>query len=149
MDTLELSGPQGWLKILCRVVDKAKSPMAAKGYQHLHYMVGGHGFSGEGDGFVAEEELRHFCKALIELIEGRYAEPRLISGEAGGLALSLRRQSEHSHVSVEGSIVRKVYRDISDVDKGTYIWATHFGFPVMLNSLSKAREVRWVLEFLG
>jgi hypothetical protein len=69
MDILELSGPHGWIKIFCLVVDKTKSPIATKGYQHLRYAVGGHGFSGEGEGFVAEEQLRLFCNALIELVD--------------------------------------------------------------------------------
>src|SRR5579859_378692 len=96
-------------------------------------LLTGMGFSGEGDGFVAEEQLRLFCNALIELSDGHDAEPKLTEQqEGGGLTLSLRPEPEQGRISVEGRLARKVYRGITQTD-GLYTWATQFGFSVMRN----------------
>jgi len=147
MNLLELQGPQGWLRIFCVVVDKEKSPLASRGYQHLRYGVGDHGFSGEGDGFVAEDELRTFCRGLIELADGRDSDPQLAEDPAaGGLDLKLRREPDHARISIDGRITRKHYRTISESD-GFYTWATQFGFWIPQDSLAEVRSVRWVERF--
>ena len=143
MDTLEFRGPHGWLQIHCVVIDVAKSPLAAKGYQHLRYAAGGHGFSGQGDGFAAEDELRAFCKALAALAQGEDVQPRLSNhgDEAGGLVLTLRNGPEQDRISVEGSIVTKVYKTLTKAG-GTYTWASEFGFWMPRDTLTV--RVRWV-----
>ena len=148
MDTLELRGPHGWLQIYCVVIDAAKSPIAARGYQHLHYAVGGLGFSGEGDGFVAEDQLRTFCEALVALAKGEDVQSQLsnFEAEAGGLALTLRSGPNQDCISVEGRIVKKVYQTLSQAD-GTYTWATEFGFWVRRDTLS-VRTARWVEKYM-
>lgn len=146
MDVLEFLGPHGWLRIGCVIVDKAKSPVAAQGYQHLHYAVGGHGFSGQGDGFVAEEHLRAFCKDLIDLADGGTAEPQLPDHPNGGLSAQLRREPNEERISIEGRITRRQYRSLTEAG-GLYTWATQFGFWVTSDSLTTVRNVRWVEYF--
>lgn len=150
MDILEFRGPHGWLQIYCVVIDATKSPLAAQGYQHLRYAIGGHGFSGEGDGFVTEDQLRGFCEALIALAMGERVEPRLSESEseAGGLTVTLCAGSEPDRTSVEGRIVRKSYRTLSESD-GLYTWVTQFGFWIHHYTLSGVRKVRWVEHYAG
>jgi hypothetical protein len=149
MDTLEIRGPHGWLQIYCVLIDAAKSPVAAKGYQHLRYAVGGLGFSGQGDGFVAEDQLRAFCKALVALAKGEDVQAQLSNygAEAGGLALTLRNGPNQDRLSVDGRIVTKVYQTLSKTD-GTYTWAAEFGFWVPRDALSVGR-VRWIENYAG
>lgn len=148
MDILELRGPHGWLRIFCLVVDKMKSPIAAEGYQHLRYQVGGYGFSGEGSGFVAEADLLIFCARLLELADGHDSEAQLSEQEAGGLSLTLRPGLEQDEISIEGRIVQKHHRTVREQD-GLYTWAAQFGFSVKRHFLSGARDVRWVSHFVS
>jgi hypothetical protein len=148
MDVLELKGPHGWLRIQCHVVSKEASPIAAKGLQHLHYAVGGQGFSGEADGFVAEDELRDFCKALVVLADGGHAEANIAGYKEGGLSVRVQPDSDPGCLSIEGQIVRQSFRKMSEKD-GIYTWATQFGFWVERDRLSGLRQVRWVLHFIS
>ena len=90
MDVLELRGPHGWLQIFSILVDGSKSKLAAQGLQHLRYSAGGHGFSGAGDSFVSETDLRVFCASLAQLSDGADVEAHLAGHEVGGLTLSLK-----------------------------------------------------------
>lgn len=149
MDTLEFRGPHGWLQIYCVVIDAAKSPVAAKGYQHLRYAVGGLGFSGQAGGFVAEDRLRAFCTSLLALATDERAKPQLCNygAEAGGLELTLCSGPTQDSISVEGRIVTKAYRTLTQAD-GTYTWATEFGFWVPRHTLS-VRGVKWVESYVA
>jgi hypothetical protein len=145
-DLLELQGPHGWLRIFCKVIDKARSPVASQGYQHLRYAVATPGFSGEGDGFVTEDELRIFCRGLVQLADGGDYEPKLMLSATGGLAVVLRCGPGQDQISIEGQIVSMRQRTANPLD-GHYTSATQFGFWVFRHFLSRVAEVRWVKHF--
>jgi hypothetical protein len=65
----------------------------------------------------------------------------------GSLTLSLHREAEQDRISVEGRVVKKTYRGMTEAD-GLYTWATDFGFWVRPHTFS-ARKVRWVHHFLS
>lgn len=65
--------------------------------------------------------------------------------EAGGLVLTLRSGPNQDRISAEGSIVRKVYKTLSEAD-GTYTWTSEFGFWVPRGTLS-VRRVRWIENY--
>jgi hypothetical protein len=144
-DILDLHGPHGWLQIFGVVVDQSK--LAVKGRQHLRYAAGGHGFYGSGDGFVADEELRAFCKGILSLADGASADPTLEASEIVGLNLRLRPGPEIDRISIEGRIAQSVYRTLDEKD-GLYAWGSQFGFWVTRDYLSAAiRKVTWVQHF--
>ena len=146
MDILEFFGPHGWLRVFCVVVDKSKSPLAAQGIQHIRYDAGGHGFSGAGDSFVEEADLRVFCKGLLDLANGGTAETRLQGHEVRGLDIQIQPAPELSRISVEGRIVQNNYRTLDEKD-GLYMWSSQFGFWVKRESLAAVRSVKWVTHY--
>jgi hypothetical protein len=148
MDTLEFKGPHGWLQIFCVVVDKSKSPLAAQDIQHLRYAAGGHGFSGASDSFVAEADLRAFCKGLLDLADGGNAETRLEGQQVRGLDVQMRPGPERNRISIEGRIVQSNYRTLDEKD-GLYIWDCQFGFWVERETLRLVRKANWVRHYAG
>jgi hypothetical protein len=148
MDTLELKGPHGWLQIFCVVADKSKSPLAAQDIQHLRYAAGGHGFSGASDSFVAEADLRTFCKGLLDLADGGNAGTRLEGDKVRGLDVQMRPGPERNQISIEGRIVQSNYRTLDEKD-GLYTWDCQFGFWVERETLRLVHKVNWVRHYAG
>ena len=146
MDILEFHGPHGWLRIFCRIVEKAQSPLAAQDIQHVRYAAGGHGFSGSGDSFVSEADLRAFCKGLVDLADGGNAETRLEGHEVRGLNVRVLPGPEQNRISIEGRIVENSFRTLNEKD-GTYIWSHEFGFWVGREALAAIRKVNWVRHY--
>jgi hypothetical protein len=146
VDTLEFHGPHGWLGIFCVVVDTSKSPLAARGVQHIRYQAGGQGFSGAGDSLVEETDLRVFCKGLLDLADGGTAATRLQGHEVRGLDIQIRQAPELGRISVEGRIVQSNYRTLDEKD-GMYTWGSQFGFWVEREALSAVRNVKWVNHY--
>src|SRR5262245_18620785 len=122
------------------LVDGSKSKLAAQGLQHLRYSAGGHGFSGTGDSFVSETDLRVFCASLAQLSDGAAVEAHLAGHEVGGLTLSLSPGPEADRISVEGRIVSNAYRTLKEED-GLYRWSMEFGFWVERHTLASAHGV--------
>jgi hypothetical protein len=146
VDILEFHGPHGWLRIFCVVVDKSKSPIAAREVQHIRYQAGGHGFSGASDSFVEEADLRVFCKGLLDLADGGTAETRLQGHEVRGLDMRMLPAPAPSRISVEGRIVQSNYRTLDEKD-GMYTWGCQFGFWVEREALAAVRKVNWVNHY--
>jgi hypothetical protein len=142
-DVLTLHSPHGWLRVFCRMVapDKVRVP----GVQHLRYAVGGHGFSGAGDGFVNDDDLRIFCVDLLALVEGQQERTARLRADPsrGGLTVEIGPGPDPDTLAVAGNIAVVHFRTLTEAD-GLYQWRTEFGFSIRRDALPNLRGVNWV-----
>lgn len=143
-NTLAFRSPHGWLEVFCIIVPPKSVPVP--GRQHLRYAVGGHGFSGAGDGFVQEAELRTFCTDLVSLLDGGGGSAQLRASPTGGLSLDIATGPEAESLSVVGSIAVSHYRTLKEAD-GLYLWRTDFGFALRRDSVPNPRRVKWIATY--
>jgi hypothetical protein len=144
-DVLEFHSPHGSLRIHCSLVSPAK--VRVSGVQHLRYSVQGSGFSGAGDGFVDERDLRAFCVDFLALLKGEPRTPRLLAHPTrGGLALEIRPGPDAASLVVVGYIATAHFRALTEAD-GLYQWRTEFGFSVRRDAVSSMAKVKWVSAF--
>jgi hypothetical protein len=110
----------------------------------LRYSVQGNGFSGAGDSFIDERDLRRFCVDLRALLEGQNRPARLQAHPTrGGLSLEVRPGSDADNLAVVGYIAVAHFRALTDAD-GLHQWRTEFGFSVRRDGLPDLGNVKWV-----
>jgi len=144
-DVLEFRSPHGSLRILCSVVNPGKAQV--RGVHHLRYSVQGNGFSGAGDSFVDERDIRKFCVDLRALLEGQSLSARLQAHPTrGGLSLEVRPGPDADNLAVVGYIAVAHFRALTAAD-GLYQWRTEFGFSIRRDGLPRLGEVKWVSAY--
>jgi|SRR5665213_2204307 len=144
-NALEFHSPHGSLRISCSLVNPGK--IRVPGVQHLRYSVQGHGFSGAGDGFVDERDLRRFCVDLRALLEGQSRPARLQAHPTrGGLSLEVRPGPDADNLAVVGYIAVAHFRALTEAD-GLYQWRTEFGFSIRRDALPSLGKVKWVCAY--
>jgi hypothetical protein len=144
-DALEFRSPHGSLRILCSLVSPGK--VQVRGVQHLRYSVEGKGFSGTGDGFVDERDLRRFCVDLRALLEGQSRSARLQAHPTrGGLSLEVRPGPDADSLAVVGYIAVAHFRALTEAD-GLYQWRTEFGFSIRQDGLPNLADIKWVSDY--
>jgi hypothetical protein len=144
-DALEFSSPHGSLRILCSLVNPGK--IRVSGVQHLRYSVQGNGFSGAGDGFVDERDLRRFCVDLLALLKGQIRSARLQAHPTrGGLSLEIRPGPDADNLAVVGYIAVAHFRALTEAD-GLYQWRTEFGFSIRRDAMPNVDDVKWVSAY--
>jgi hypothetical protein len=144
-DVLELDSPHGSLRISCSVVNPSGARVA--GVQHLRYSVQGNGFSGAGDGFVDERDVRRFCVDFLALLKGESRSARLQAHPTrGGLSLEIRPGPDADNLAVVGYIAMAHFRALTEAD-GLYQWRTEFGFSIRRGGLDHLANVKWVAAY--
>jgi hypothetical protein len=144
-DTLEFRSPHGSLQVTCSAVNPGK--VRLPGVQHLRYSVQGNGFSGAGEGFVDERDLRRFCVDLRALLEGQSRPARLQAHPTrGGLSLEVRPGADADDLAVVGYIAVAHFRALTAAD-GLYQWRTEFGFSIRRDGLPNLANVKWVCAY--
>jgi hypothetical protein len=144
-DALEFLSQHGSLRIVCSLVNPGKVRVA--GVQHLRYSVQGNGFSGAGDGFVDERDLRKFCVDLLAVLEGQSRSARLQAHPTrGGLSLEVRPGPDVDNLAVVGYIAMAHFRALTEAD-GLYQWRTEFGFSIRRDGLPNLGNVKWVSAY--
>jgi hypothetical protein len=144
-DALEFRSAHGSLQISCSAVNPGK--VRVPGVQHLRYSVEGNGFSGAGDGFVDERDLRRFCVDLRALVEGQSRSARLQAHPTrGGLSLEVRPEPAVESLAVVGYIALAHFRALTEAD-GLYQWRIEFGFSMRREALSNLSDVKWVSAY--
>ena len=112
--------------------------------QHLRYSVQGNGFSGAGESFVDERDLRRFCVDLRALLNGHSQLARLQAHPTrGGLSLDVRSGPDADNLAVVGYIAVAHFRALTEAD-GLYQWRTEFGFSIRRDGLPELDNVKWV-----
>jgi len=141
-DVLEFRSSHGSLRISCSVVNPSKGRVP--GMQHLRYSVQGNGFSGAGESFVDERDLRRFCVDLRALLNGHSQSARLQAHPTrGGLSLEVRSGPDADNLAVVGYIAVAHFRALTEAD-GLYQWRTEFGFSIRRDGLPELDNVKWV-----
>jgi hypothetical protein len=141
-DALEFRAAHGTLRIHCSVVNPSKARVP--GVQHLRYSVQGNGFSGAGESFVDERDLRRFCVDLRALLAGQTQPARLQAHPTrGGLSLEVRPGPDVDNLAVVGYIAVAHFRALTEAD-GLYQWRTEFGFSIRRDGLPDLGSVKWV-----
>jgi hypothetical protein len=144
-DALEFNSPHGSLRISCSLVNPGKVRLS--GVQHLRFFVQGKGFSGAGEGFVDERDLRKFCADLVALFEGQSRSARLQAHPTrGGLSLEVRPGADADNLAVVGYIAMAHFRALTEAD-GLYQWRTEFGFSIRRDALPNLDGIRWVCAY--
>jgi hypothetical protein len=144
-DVLEFRSAHGSLRIFCSVVNPGKAQV--RGVHHLRYSVQGNGFSGAGDSFVDERDVRRFCMDLRALLEGQSQPARLQAHPTrGGLSLEVRPGPDADNLAVVGYIAVAHFRALTEAD-GLYQWRTEFGFSIRRDGLHNLGNVKWVSAY--
>ncbi|HEY6618487.1 MAG TPA: hypothetical protein VIY68_02975 [Steroidobacteraceae bacterium] len=113
----------------------------------MRYSVQGNGFSGAGDSFVDERDLRRFCVDLRALLEGQSRSARLQAHPTrGGLSLEVRPGPDADNLAVVGYIAMAHFRALTEAD-GLYQWRTEFGFSIRRDGLPDLGHVKWVSDY--
>jgi hypothetical protein len=142
---LALHSPHGSLQIFCRIVSPEK--VIVPGRQHLRYLVEGHGFSGSGDGFWSEPDLRKFCLDLLSVKESHDGSAQLHADpERGGLTVEIGPGPDADTLAVVGNVAVVRFRTMTESD-GFYLWRTDFGFSIRRDALPHFHKVAWISHY--
>ena len=109
------------------------------GDAYVTIAVKSNGFSGRNDLWVTADDMKRFCKSLVQLEMSRKGEAVLESVSPGELVMKVYAADELGHMAVSGQTGYLIRGE-----KQEYQHSVEFGFDIDPSELQKAVMTDWV-----
>ena len=137
VDTLVIKNSENFIQI--DVTPEEEEGLPSYGDAYVTIFVESNGFSGRNDLWVTADDMKRFCKSLVQLEVSRKGEAFLESVSPGELVIKIYASDELGHMAVSGQTGYLVIGE-----KEEYKHSVEFGFDLDPSEIQKAVNTDWV-----
>ena len=113
------------------------------GDAYISAVVNSHGFSGQSDAHIENNEFKEFCKNLLILQNSLKGKTKLCSMSPDEIDIEIKPSDKLGHMSVSGKIGRHIFTS----SNGTNWHCVQFEFEIEPQQLDKAIKIEWVTKY--